>query len=248
MPAERRDVFEVLTAPVVILVGHFGSGKSEIALNLAFGMRERGDDVSVVDLDVVKPYFRCRQAREELQANGIRLVAPEGELAYAEAPIILPDVRDLLRRGQGKVLMDVGGDPVGARALGSLADVMPVDRTQHVLVLNFNRPYTETVEDAVGMVGMIESAARLPATGLISNTHLLQETTAKIVLDGLRMAEETGKRLRLPVLAVVADEATASGLDGRDLPCPLLVLRRRIKVPFEPVRRPRTPGRLFVLN
>ena len=248
MPVRHQDVYEVLTAPVVILVGHFGSGKSEIVLNLAFGMRERGREVSVVDLDVVKPYFRCREAREELKANGIRLVAPEGEYAHADLPIILPAVRHLLQHGNGTVLMDVGGDPVGARALGSLADAVDLERTQHLLVLNFHRPYTETVDDAVEMVRGIEAAARLPVTGLVSNTHLIMETTPEIVLDGLRMAEETARRLLLPVIAAVADERTARGLAGRDLSCPLLVLERHIKPPFEAARPRRTVGPLFVLN
>ena len=247
-PAGRRDAYDLLTTPVIILVGHFGSGKSEIALNLAFGFAARGDDVSVVDLDVVKPYFRCRQAREELQANGIRLVAPEGELAYADLPIILPEIRHLVQHGTGKVLMDVGGDPVGTRALGSLADVIDAEKTHHLVVLNFKRPYTETVDDAVEMVRAIESAARLPVTGLVSNTHLLSETTPEIVLEGLRLAEETAKRVGLPVVAVGADLKTASALSGRDLGCPLVVLTRRITTPFEQPRQRRRVGPLFVLN
>ena len=244
----RRDAFEALAAPVVILVGHFGSGKSEIALNLSLGFRARGEKVSVVDLDVVKPYFRCRQARQELEANGIRLVAPEGENAHADLPIILPAVRQLLRHGGGKVLMDVGGDPVGARALGSVSDAVAADRTEHLVVLNFFRPYTETVAEAVEMVGAIEAAARLPVTGLISNTHLMSETTPEIVLNGLAMAEETAGRLRVPVLAAVADKATARGLAEAALPCPLLVLKRVIRPPFEGSRQQRKVGPLFVLN
>jgi energy-coupling factor transporter ATP-binding protein EcfA2 len=242
------SVLDVVAAPVVILVGHFGSGKSEIVLNLALLMRDRGRDVSVVDLDVVKPYFRCRQAREELQANGIRLVAPEGELAFADVPIILPAVRDLLRQRPGTVLLDVGGDPVGARALGSLADVMPAEEAEHLHVLNFNRPYTGSVDDAVEMIRTIESAARLPVTGLVSNTHLLGESTPEIVLEGLRLAQETARRVGRPVLAVAADEDTARRLTAHELPCPLLVLRRMIRTPFELPRRPRPVGRLFTLS
>jgi hypothetical protein len=247
-PAGRRDAYDILTEPVVILAGHFGSGKSEIALNLAFGFRDRGHEVSVVDLDVVKPYFRCRAAREELQANGIRLVAPEGELTHADLPIILPEIRHLVQHGNGKVVMDVGGDPVGTRALGSLADVMAAERTHHLLVLNFRRPYTETVDDAVEMVRAIEAAGRLPVNGLISNTHLLAETTPEVVLGGLRLAEETARRVGLPVIATGVDEKTARALDGRDLACPLIVLTRRITTPFEPTRQPRRVGRLFMLN
>ena len=116
MPIGRRDAYAVLTAPIVILVGHFGSGKSEIALNLAFGMRERGRDVTLVDLDVVKPYFRCRLAREELQAKGIQLVAPEGDRFFADLPIIVPQVRGALSRADNtnaRVIVDAGGDDLG---------------------------------------------------------------------------------------------------------------------------------------
>jgi hypothetical protein len=247
-PAGRRDAIDILAAPVVILVGHFGSGKSEIALNLAFGFAGRGHDVSVVDLDVVKPYFRCRQAREELQAYGIRLVAPEGELANADLPIILPEIRHLVQHGTGSVVMDVGGDPVGTRALGSLADVLVPDKTRHLLVLNFKRPYTETVDDAVAMVREIEAAGRLPVTGLISNTHLLSETTPEIVLEGLRLAEQTAKKVDLPLVAIGVDVKTAEALGDRDLECPLIVLTRRITTPFEPTKQPRRTGRLFMLN
>jgi hypothetical protein len=247
-PATRPDALDALAARVVILVGHFGSGKSEIALNLAFSFAERGEEVSVVDLDVVKPYFRCRQAREELEANGIHLVAPEGELAHADLPIILPEIRHLVQHGTTKVLMDVGGDAVGTRALGSLADVVSVENTHNLLVLNFKRPYTETVDAAVEMVRAIETAGRLPVTGLVSNTHLLGETTPEIVLEGLRLAEETAKRVSLPVVAAGVDERTARALAGRELACPLIVLKRRITTPFEPTRQPRRVGRLFMLN
>ena len=244
----RPDACAALAAPVVILVGHFGSGKSEIALNLALGFRARGEDVSIVDLDVVKPYFRCRQAREELHARGIRLVAPEGEHAHADLPIILPAIRHLLQRPTGRVLMDVGGDPVGARALGSLSDAVVPPSTELLVVLNFLRPYTETVDEAVEMVRAIEAAARLKATGVVSNTHLLSETTPAVVLEGLQMAEEVAARLRLPVVAAVADRPTARGLAGRTLPRPLLVLERLIRPPFEGTRQQRKVGPLFVLN
>ena len=244
-PEERRDA---LAAPVVILVGHFGSGKSEIALNLALGFRAGGEDVSVVDLDVVKPYFRCRQAREELHSHGIRLVAPEGENAHADLPIILPAVRHLLQHGPGRVLLDVGGDPVGARALGSVSDAVDRSTTEHLVVLNFSRPYTATVDEAVEMVRALESAARLPVTGVISNTHLLSETTPDLVLDGLATATQTAERLGVPLVAAAAEGTTARALAKRTLPCRLLVLTRLIKPPFEGTRRQRKVGPLFVLN
>src|SRR5512143_3783729 len=114
---------EVLTARTVIRVGHFGSGKTEIAVNLAYRMREHGDAVTLVDLDVVKPYFRSRGLIEDLEAGGVHLVAPFDEFAHADLPIVVPEVRGAVGQaaaGLRRVIMDVGGAEVGARVLGSI--------------------------------------------------------------------------------------------------------------------------------
>ena len=97
--ASGSPALKALQRPVIILVGPFGSGKTELAVNLAFGMRDCGDDVTVVDLDLVKPYFRCRLAKDALEARGIRLVAPTGNRFYADLPIIVPEAR---AAGQGR--------------------------------------------------------------------------------------------------------------------------------------------------
>lgn len=238
----------MLASRVTIIVGHFGSGKTEIALNLALKLAEEGRPVTLVDLDVVKPYFRTRSARAWLAASGVALVAPQGDNIFADLPIIVPQIRTLLRDGGRRVLMDAGGDDTGARVLGSLADVIPREETDHLLVLNFRRPFTETVDTAVAMVREIEAAARLPVTGLISNTHLMGETTPAIVLDGYRLARETARRLGLPVVAVTVDEATGAQMAGEELSCPLFMLRRIIRPPFDQTRAQRTTGPLFALT
>ncbi len=188
----------MLERRIGILVGHFGSGKTEIALNLALQLATRRDDVVLVDLDVVKPYFRSRSAREFMAGRGVRVVAPDGELAHADLPIVLPEVRRVLQDPECRVLIDAGGDPVGARVLGSLADVVPVGETELLVVLNFRRPSTTSVDEAVAMVRAIEAASRLAVSGLISNTHLLGETTAEVVRRGLTLARETADRLGVP--------------------------------------------------
>ena len=103
---------------VTVLVGHFGSGKTEIALNGALDLAAAGETVTLADLDVVKPYFRSRSARHILAAEGVNLIAPQGELVHADLPIIVPQVRDALRRPRGKTILDIGGDGTGARVLG----------------------------------------------------------------------------------------------------------------------------------
>jgi hypothetical protein len=241
----RGTVFE---RRVTIIVGHFGSGKTEIAVNAAVEIAGSGLQVFLVDIDVVKPYFRTRSTRAFMAERGVKVIAPEGENYYADLPIILPDIRSLLQNKASRVLLDVGGDPVGTRALGSLSDAIPRDETDHLLVLNFRRPFTEDVEDAVTMVREIEMAARMPITGLISNTHLIYETTPEIVTAGFRQAEETARLLEVPLVAVAVDEATRPHFGDGDFPCPIITLRRMIKPPFEWSLKQRMTGPLFVLN
>jgi len=233
---------------VTVFVGHFGSGKTEIALNGALELAAAGDRVTIADLDVVKPYFRTRSARAILDDAGIRLLAPTGEHIHSDLPIIVPQIRSALRDPACRLVMDAGGDDSGARVLGSLADVMPRDETRCLAVLNFRRPSTPDPSGAVAMVRDIEAAARVRITGLVSNTHLLRETTPEIVLDGHRMAVEASRVLGIPVVAVTAVDEVVSGLRGEILDCPLVVLRRVVLTPFEQQPQTRASGPLFVVN
>ena len=231
---------------VTVLVGHFGSGKTEIALNGALDLASRGVAVTLADLDVVKPYFRSRAARGILTASGIELLAPAGPNIHADLPIIVPEIRSHLRRSERRLIIDVGGDDVGARVLGSLSDVVPHDETECLLVLNFRRPSTPDPERAAVMVRQIEAVGRLPVTGLVSNTHLLNQTTAEVVLEGLAAARETGVRLGIPVVAVAVAMDMAHQLRAA-VDCPVLALRRIVAPPFE-LPAQRTVGPLFAVN
>jgi hypothetical protein len=233
---------------VTLFVGHFGSGKTEIALNSALDLAEAGNQVSIVDLDVVKPYFRTRSARALLEERGINLVAPEGENFHADLPIIVPQIRGLLREETGQVIMDVGGDDTGARVLGSFADVLDQGETQTVLVLNFRRPSTPDVKAAVEMVQRIESVSRTRISGLISNTHLMNETTAELIEEGYRLAREAARHLEIPVLAVAVQEQNLESVEDLTVECQIFGLRRIILPPFAQTQQQRASGPLFVLN
>jgi hypothetical protein len=233
---------------VTLLVGHFGSGKTEIALNGALELAAAGVRVTVADLDVVKPYFRTRSARAILADAGIRLLAPTGEHVHADLPIIVPQIRQALRDPHCRLIADVGGDDTGARVVGSLSDVVPPDDTHCLVVVNFRRPGTTSPREAVAMVRAIERVARVPVTGLVSNTHLMLETRPEVVLEGYRMTVEAARQLELPVVAVTATEDTAGRIDEAELACPLFPLRRLVLPPFEQSFKKRTSGPLFVVN
>ena len=233
---------------VTVFVGHFGSGKTEIALNGALQLAATGVPVTVADLDVVKPYFRSRSGRANLADAGIELLAPTGANIHADLPIIVPQIRSHLRHDRRHLIMDVGGDDVGARVLGSLADVVPLADTDCLLVLNFRRPSTPDPEAAARMVREIEAVGRVPVTGLISNTHLMDETTAEVVLEGYQLALETARLVGVPLTAVTVSGALASAVDAGKLECPVITMRRIVRPPFAHDPERRTTGPLFVVN
>jgi len=233
---------------VTVFVGHFGSGKTEIALNGALQLAATGVPVTVADLDVVKPYFRSRSGRAILADAGIELLAPTGANIHADLPIIVPQIRSHLRHHRRHLIMDVGGDDVGARVLGSLADVVPLDDTDCLLVLNFRRPSTPDPEAAARMIREIEAVGRVPVTGLISNTHLMDETTAEVVLEGYRLALETARLVGVPLTAVTVNGGLAADVEAEDLECPVITMRRIVRPPFAQDPERRTTGPLFVVN
>lgn len=233
---------DLLTRPVTILVGHFGSGKTEIAVNLAFGFRNRGAEVTLVDLDLVKPYFRSRLVKDDLDARGIRLVAPGGERFYADLPILTPEVRAVAGTeagGKSRVIFDVGGNDLGARVLGSLSDLLDRTATELLFVINTNRPFAEDLPAQRAMLDEVQAVARLPVTGLVANTHLMHETTREIVLGGIRAARELEAATGIPLrfCAMLKEVARTFGeSEGSVDDLPRLVMERHIVAPF--VQRP----------
>jgi hypothetical protein len=232
------SALDALARPVTILVGHFGSGKTEIAVNLAFGLRNRGAEVTLVDLDLVKPYFRCRLAKDALEARGIRLVAPSGDRFYTDLPILAPEARAAARDKAGlrsRLIFDVGGDDVGARVLGSLSGLLDLRATDVLFVVNTNRPFAEDLPSLRGMLRDIRAAARLDVTGSVANTHLMDETTPETVRGGIRAARELGAATGIPIrfCAMQCHLAEAfGGPQGTAEQLPILAMERHIVAPF----------------
>lgn len=223
----------------ILLVGDYGSGKSEVAVNLALGLAAEGAPrVALADLDLVNPYFRCREARGPLEARGVRVVMPADAHQFADLPILLPEVKGLLQDADTLSLLDVGGDEVGSRVLASLA---PFARPSAELwfVSNQSRPFNDTVAGVLATIERVERASGLRVSGLVSNTHLMQETTPEMILDGLRLAEEVGRARGLPLRLVAAMKPLADALEATALPCPLLAMQRLLVPPWI---RPETGG------
>lgn len=226
-------------ARVIALAGGYGSGKTELAVNLALLLARAGRRVQIADLDLVNPYFRCREERALMEAHGVRVVSPEGGQHWADLPIVLPEIAGMLDPPEGTVtLFDVGGDDVGARVLASLRPLL--DRYELWLVLNARRPFNASVDACRALRAAIEGASRLTATGVVSNAHLADETTPDVIVDGWRLARRAADAMDLPLRFVAVMEELAGAPELAALDAPLLRMHRHMLPPW---RRPATGDR-----
>lgn len=214
-----------------ILTGDYGSGKTEISINYALQLAAEGefDKVALVDLDIVNPYFRSREAARELTEEGIEVIFPTGEVAHADLPVITPLVYKVLQDKRYKAIFDVGGDEVGARVLGSLREYFKADGYKMALVVNNNRPFTNTPEGVRAMKESIERASRLEITALIANPNLGGATDARMIQEGHEEIAGYAEGLDLPLLFTAVGREFIGQVDigGKILP-----LQRYMKQPW----------------
>jgi len=219
---------------IIAIVGGFGSGKTEVSVNLAkYFVATEKKQISIVDLDLVNPYFRSREAAKELEVLGIRAIMPPGGLYYADVPVLLPEIKGAIEQKDGKLILDIGGDAQGTRAFGSLADSIDLGDYEMLMVLNGRRPQTSDVAGSIKTMERIESTARLKFTGLISNTHMIDETTPEIVFEGYELAIEISRELGLPLQFISARRRTLEGMDTSVFECPVLPMTRSMLKPWE---------------
>lgn len=185
---------EIMKNKLIIIIGAYGSGKSEYAINLAKEYNQKGEDVILIDLDVVNPYFRSRDVREQFQKEGIEVIAPEGENKYADLPMISPRIMGAISKHNKTVILDVGGDPAGCRTLARFIQNIIKRGYEMHLVVNTKRPFTSNEEEIIKMLNMLESASKLKITHLICNTNLMEETTKDIVEIGVKIINNVAKK------------------------------------------------------
>jgi len=226
---------------VVIITGNYGSGKTEVAVNWTLHLAQSGvAGLSIADLDVVNPYFRCREAAALLERFGVQVVVPRGEHFHSELPIILPEIKGLLQREDGIAVLDVGGDDVGARVLHSFAGFF---RAHEMLqVVNAFRPFTDTVAGCLRIQDEIQESSGLRMTGIIANAHLMDETGVETILRGAELAVEVAERRGLLLRFVTAERSLAAEVARRS-GLPVLPLDRWMLPPWK--SPPRTVGPLF---
>jgi len=240
------DVSDIVRSDdrVIAIVGNYGSGKTEVSVNLSLQLARRGSHIHIADLDIVNPYFRCREASLLMEANGIRVVVPQGAQAWADLPIILPEIRGMLHPAPGTIsIFDVGGDDVGARALASFRTSIADGEYQLWQVINAKRPFTDTVAGCLAMRASIEKTSRFTVTGWLVNSHLIDQTTPEVILDGWRLAQDVAAETGLPIRLVAIMDELADAPELGEIDAPILRLTRLMTPPWS-VPRPRALARL----
>jgi len=195
-----------------IITGHYGSGKTEFAVNYSVKLAKEGKEVVLADLDVVNPYFRSREKTKELATLGVKVIGSSIRGNAADVPAISAEINAPLQNESVEAILDVGGDPVGARALGRYVNYFKQGLYDMFFVINANRPETQTVEKTIEYLREIERISRAKVTGLINNTHLLKDTTAETVLEGQKLVDAVSEATGIPVKYVAILENRAEDL------------------------------------
>ncbi|MBQ9948260.1 MAG: tyrosine-protein kinase family protein [Oscillospiraceae bacterium] len=188
----------------LIITGHYGSGKTNIAVNLALDYAAAGERVCIIDLDIVNPYFRTADFGELFEEKGIRMIAPQYANTNLDIPSLGFDMAALLRE-YDRVIIDVGGDDAGAIALGQYATILQNFGYEMLYVVNSFRYLTGTPDEAVELLRDIELVSRLKATGIVNSSNLGAETTAEDVLGSVEYAERAAETAGLPLVFTVAE-------------------------------------------
>ena len=209
---------------IYVITGHYGSGKTEFAVNLAKKLKKP----VIVDMDIVNPYFRTVDARDMLEAQGIKVIAPEFANTNVDVPSLPPDIFGALQ-GNNDVILDVGGDDDGAIALGQYNKYFQ-NGYEMYFVMNFCRPMTQDAQGVCEILRDIEYASRIKVTGLVNNTNVRGDTTPKHLQDSIAKAEEVSKAVDVPIIAV---SGTKKILDKVETKYPKMELELNLALPWE---------------
>ena len=192
---------------LTILCGHYGSGKTNIAVNMALDLKDQRDNVAIADLDIVNPYFRSKDSEDEFKEHGIRLICSDFASSNVDLPSMPADLYSITDDKKLSVIMDIGGDDRGAYALGRLRELIMTENDYEMLmVVNKFRPLTPDAESTIEVMREIEAACGIPFTGIINNSNLARETTAEDVLGSMTYAKEVSEASGLPLVLTTVED------------------------------------------
>lgn len=201
---------------ITLLCGHYGSGKTNIAVNMALDLKKQYDNVAVADLDIVNPYFRTKDSADEFKKNGIRLIVSEYANSNLDIPALPDDMYAITDDKELKTIIDVGGDDRGALALGRIApEILKENDYDMLLVINKFRPLTPDAPSTVEVMREIEAAGGIRFTGIINNSNLACETTEQDIIDSVDYANEVSLLSGLPVVLTTVEKKLYNSILGK---------------------------------
>lgn len=200
---------------ITLFCGHYGSGKTNIAVNYAFLLRKLGKEVNVADMDIVNPYFRTKDSEKELNEAGINLISPHYANTNVDLPSLPQELYGLFEFHDKYAVLDIGGDDRGAYALGRFSPfILEENDYNNLFVANFYRPLTRTPEEALEVMREIEIAGKIPFTGIVNNSNLGEETTLEDVEKTAALADELAGISGIPVVMTTIKRNLISGNAG----------------------------------
>ncbi|MBP5489077.1 MAG: hypothetical protein J6Y10_00565 [Lachnospiraceae bacterium] len=185
---------------LTLMAGHYGSGKTNIAVNLAMMLKKSGEDVVIADLDIVNPYYRTKDSEEELRAAGIPLISSEYANSNVDVPALPQELYSIVDVKSRHAIVDIGGDDRGALALGRYTPfILEENDYDMLLVINKYRPLTPDTASTLEVMREIEAAGGLPFTGIVNNSNLGRETTPEDVIASDKYAKDIAAATGLPI-------------------------------------------------
>ncbi len=201
---------------ITLLAGHYGSGKTNIAVNLAFELKKEHENVAIADIDIVNPYFRTKDSEKELSEKGIKLICSEYANSNVDIPALPQEIYSIIDDKTMVSVVDIGGDDRGAYALGRYAQsIVEEGNFEMLFVINKFRPLTPDAESTVEIMREIEIAGKIPFTGIVNNSNLGEETSADDVLSSVEYADMISKAAGIPVVLTTVKESLFEQLESK---------------------------------
>ncbi len=216
---------------VLIFTGHFGSGKTEVAVNCAMKLATQYK-TSIMDFDIVNPYFRTADAKEVLKEKGINFVSSIYANTNVDVPAVPAEVNTLFINKDQKVVLDVGGDDIGARALSAFREQIQNDEHEMYFVINVKRPMTDSAEKIEEIINEIQLSSRLKVTSLINNTNILKSSTGDEIIEGQLIIEKVSAKLGIPIAFTSGFYDILNRVRGK-IAGEVLELEKFIKLPWD---------------
>ena len=201
---------------LTLLCGHYGSGKTNVAVNLAFYLKEQYNNVVVADLDIVNPYFRTKDSIDDFKARGIELICSQYANTNVDIPALPANMYRLTADKDITAVIDVGGDDRGAYALGRLVpEIKAENNFDMLMVINGYRPLTPDAQSTIEVMREIEEACKLKFTGLVNNSNIGEETTAEDIIKSIGYANEVSQASGLPIVMTSVKRELYDGLKNK---------------------------------